>query len=151
MMQEKRIKYPGAGVRGGCDLPNVSAGNRTQVLCKSSILGQTTLVGYMCLSHFCKGLWRSLYHLIRHFLLLVRSSLCFYPGVTCKASLFIQSKVQSIGLGQRGQTEVEQDFIYIDIKYFNYSLCFQPWKGMRLLREMYNKSTFYQLSVLDSL
>lgn len=88
-MQEKRIKSPGAGVRGGRDLPNVSAGNRTQVLFKSSVLGQTTLMGYVCLFYFCKGLWRSPYHLRRYFLLLVRSSLCFYPGVTCKASLFV--------------------------------------------------------------
>lgn len=53
-----------------------------------SILDQATLVGYMCLFRFCKGLWRSPYHLSRYFPLLVRSSLCFYPRVTCKASLF---------------------------------------------------------------
>jgi hypothetical protein len=34
---EKGIRYPRTGVRGGCELPGVGAGNGTRFLCKSSL------------------------------------------------------------------------------------------------------------------
>jgi len=40
--QKRELDSSGAGVAGGCELPNVGAGNRTQVLWRSSLVLLTT-------------------------------------------------------------------------------------------------------------
>lgn len=49
------IGSPGAGIRGGCKLPNAEAGNRTWILWKSSMYSLTDELSLQCVSLVLKN------------------------------------------------------------------------------------------------